>query len=431
VKNLNAIAGALWLAGALAFNGIPGTGTLRSFFLLLGLVHLVWIIRQRPVRPSWPDCKPELGLLIAVVLWFFAQCFLFASEPNESFKEVISHWGKILIVIFMTVAFVAYSEDPKETRNWLVLGTFLSSFFHVLGTLVFQVWQLATTGKLPIGHSLLGNYGYVSPFTTMSLALLTAEIVARIAFKKAILPLSFPLVWLSFFLTICAEGLLAAKAGYLMSVVQLALACGILNLICKDYNKFIARVVSIVFLASLAIPFLFANRWTNIGANIAVSIKASDDVFGTFISPDLPIPEADPSIFLRYSWAKAGLDAIANRPMGYGYGSIGYGQFIEEKTGFSGAISSHSGWIDFTIDNGVPGFLLLILLTGVLLKRGWMNFVRYGNPANLALVLTILNYMGRCAIDGHLSGSRLTGFALATAALWAASSVSDNEHKSS
>jgi len=359
------------------------------------------------------------------------QSVIFAVAPYESLKEIVSHWGKILVVIFMMVAFVAYSKDAKNTRNWLMLGTFLSGFFHVVATLGLQAWKVMTTGQFSIGASLFGNYGYISPYVTMSLSLITAEIVARLGFKKSLLPFRFSFIWLFFFLTLCAEGLLAAKAGYLMSVVQLAVALIILVLVYKDGHKVVIGLVFIVFLASLSVPLMFANRWQNIGESIAASIKAKYDIADTVSRPDSPLPDIDPSIYLRYSWARVGLDAIADRPMGYGYGSIGYGKFIEEKTGFPGAVSSHSGWIDFTIDNGIPGFLLLIFLVGALLKRGFTNFIWYGNPASLALFLVVVNFIGRCAIDGHLVGSRLTGFAIATAALWAASSVIDYEDKPS
>ena len=431
MKNAHAIVGSFWLAGALAFNGIPGTGTLRSLFLVLGLIHLVALVRRRPARPSWPDHRSALKLLLVFVLWLLVQSVIFAVAPYESLKEIVSHWGKILVVIFMMVAFVAYSEDAKNTRNWLMLGTFLSGFFHVVTTLGLQTWKVMTTGQFSIGESLFGNYGYISPYITMSLSLLTAEIIARLSFKKSLLPFRFSFIWLFFFLTLCAEGLLAAKAGYLMSVVQLAVAFGILVFVYKDGHKFVIGLTFIVFLVSLAVPLMFANRWANIGESIAASIKAKDDVVDTVFRPASPLPDIDPSIYLRYSYAKAGLDAIADRPMGYGYGSIGYGRFIEEKAGLSGAVSSHSGWIDFTIDNGIPGFILLILLIGALLKRSFTNFVWYGNPASLALLLVVVNYIGRCAIDGHLVGSRLTGFAIATAALWAASSVIDYEDKPS
>ena len=423
VKDLNAIVGTLWLTGALAFNGIPGTGTLRSLFLLFGLIHLFWTIFRQKNRPTWPDHGPEAKLLMVLLLWLFAQSFIFASAPIESLRDIVFHWGKILILVFSIIAFLAYSDDVKNTRNWLVLGTFLSGFLHVIGTLGFQVFKLVSTGQFLIGESLLGNYGYISPYITMSLAILIAEIIARLSFNKKVLPFRFSLIWLLFSLNLCAEGLLAAKAGYLMSALQLILGSCLIALLCKTHRRFIAILIPVVFTASLAIPLLFANRWVNISESIPASIKASTDVFDAFVSPDSLRPEIDPSIFLRYSWAKAGLDAISGRPMGYGYGSTGYGKFIHEKTGFSGAVSSHSGWIDFTIDNGIPGFFLFILLTGALLKRGWTSFLLYGNPASLALVFTIVNYVGRCAIDGHLVGSRLTGFALATAALWAASSV--------
>lgn len=431
IKNSHALVGTIWLAGALAFNGIPGTGTLRSLFLMFGLVHLAWVIRGRSERPSWPNHRSELNLLIILTVWFLVQSLFLSGTPSESLKAVFTHWGKILILIFMMAAFLAYSKDPKSTRNWMMLGAFLSSFFHVVATLGFQAWKLVAVGHFLVGESLLGNYGYISPYITMSLALLTAEIVARFGFNRDLLPFRLSAIWFFLFLTLCAEGLLAAKAGYVMSVIQLSLASAILIVICRGPRKIAAGLLSVILLGALATPLSFANRWKNFSEGLVSSIHQESNLSNTFVSSSVSELGIDPSIFVRYSLAKAGLEAVANKPMGYGYDSNGFGRFVEEKTGISGAVSSHSGWIDFTIDNGIPGLLILFLLTGVLLKRGLTVFLQSGNPASIALVLTVVNYMGRCAIDGHLVGSRFTGFALATAALWAASSVIDNENNPS
>ena len=423
MKDFDAKFGAIWLAGALALNGIPGTGIYRSLFLLLGVVHLIWTIRNHLGKPIWPAHRPESALLLILTLWFTAQAITLSDMPVESLKAVASHWGKILIVIFMMVAFLAYSNDRPATRRWLILGVFLSGFFHVFATLGFQIWELATTADFRIGESLLGNYGYISPYTTAAASFLFADFVSRLVLSKPLLPFRVEVTGLFLLCTLIAEGLLAAKTGYLMLAIQCVIAGGIMIAFSKGHRGRVIAITSIVLILTLTTPFLFANRWGNSIHSIAYSVEHTNDIRATLTESydqKHQTIHVDNSFFLRYAWGKAGLEAIAAHPLGYGYGTIGYGRHIQEQYGVSGVVSSHSGWIDFTIDNGIPGFLLLLLLMVAIGQRGWNAFILARHPAGLALIFYVINYMGRCVIDGHLVGSRLTGFAIATAALWAA-----------
>ncbi len=409
---------------------MPGTGVFRSLFLLLGVGHLIWTLRTCNKPPQWPEYKPDATALLALSLWFVFQSLIFSEIPFESLKAIIEHWGKILVLIFMMVAFLAYSNDRPATRMWLILGVFFSGFFHVIATLGYQAYTFTTNGGLNIGTSLFGNYGYISPYVLTSFAILTADLLGRLTTNQRLLPLPAWLASSFFVLTLIAQGMLADKTGYLMSIALLFLAAGILIFRKNNRRALTLWIAAPVMIIIFAIPLTFSNRWQNGAEAIRYSVSHSDDVRLAFIGstdPNHPVNRVDASFFQRYVWGKAGLHAIATHPYGYGYDSIGFGRFIQETYNIPGTVSSHNGWIDFAIDNGIPGLILLLLLVGIIVHRGWRIFTIHHNPAGLALMFFVINYIGRCAIDGHLVGSRFTGFAIATAALWTAIAVIKND----
>jgi len=97
--------------------------------------------------------------------------------------------------------------------------------------------------------------------------------------------------------------------------------------------------------------------------------------------------------------------------LGYGYGLGAFGKYVDEKYGYSGWVSCHSGVLDFTMANGLPGLVLLLLFCTILLWSGWTLFMN-GNPWGLALILMLANFFTRSALDGHFGGFRLKMFAM-------------------
>jgi len=414
--------GALWLAPLIALQGTPGTGFIRSVFMFIGLIHLFWTLKHHPPLFSPPQKVAESWLLGALTLWLIVQSSFLSVSALHSLTELVGHFGKILLLIWIAIAFVRRRDCINF--SWMLYGVFGGFFIHVLSTLAFQGWRYIGTGSLSIGDSFLGNYGYVSPYVTGSLAFLLADLISRYLGKPRLFNIPTWVVFLALILTLTAQGLLAAKASTVMSIVLILMAA--IAAMVYGHKTLSSRTVLLVCMAiigtSLVFSSVFSSRWDGATRHLTMAIQQADikTAFqGSF--------QGDGSYYLRYAWGKAGLEGIAAHPLGYGYGSEGYGKYIFDTYAITGAVSSHSGWIDFTLDNGIPGLALLLALSAMLVYRGW-NVFGQGNPVGLALSLFVVNYIGRCAIDGHLVGSRLTGFAFAAAFLWALSVISSDAH---
>jgi hypothetical protein len=419
----SSLIGAIWVAGLVSLQSIPGTGALRTFFLLAGITHLLFLAlrSESQGRPRW---HVEAVLLGTLTVWLVVQSAFIAPRPADAVQALASEWPKFLLMTCLGIAAVRFA-GRDERGPWIAVGLFVGHFLHVLSTLLFQAISLVRHGGLGLGNSFLGNYGYVSPFVTGALAFLLAEAVIRLRGERW-LPFSHGGLILAILATLIAQGLLTAKAGLVASLVLLIAAMVATAKHTRQGHWVV--VFATAALASVFFSLMVADRWRGAATSIAVAIRQPVDVAtldgllaGT--ATDKPLDE---SFYLRARWARLGLEGIAEHPFGLGYGANAFGRYIVERGGASGAISSHSGWIDFALANGIPGLALLLTLGVAVMWRGWRSFLS-GNPAGLACVLVTLNFFVRSAIDGMLAGSRFTGFAFCAAALWALATRDDGK----
>jgi hypothetical protein len=435
----SALLGAAWLAGLMAIHPLPHTGALRSLLILIALIHVGVLFWRRPI-PALPRPGIAGALLVLLTGWLIVQAALFARGPAiVALADLGREWGKLFGMAALGICLAAFSAGGRpqgrdEAR--LATGLFLGFFVHVPLTLGYHGWQWWRTGQLPVGESLLGNYGYVSLLVNAALAFLLADAAGRFCRRSRLLPWSNAGVALAIAATLAANALLTSKAGLIMTHL---LAWTFLAAVLRQGTRHRLAVVLAVLvglgLATLA-SVLVENRWVGAVGAIAsgvatVEAPAAPTIatapIPTIQSPIERIDGKDPSFYFRSSWASMGLQGIARQPLGIGYGADAFGRYLAAQYGVTGFVSSHNGWIDFTLANGIPALLLFLALAGALMRRGWLAF-RAGNAIGLALSLATLNYVGRCAMDGYLSGSRLTGFAVMAGVLWGLSALPGSRH---
>lgn len=409
--------GLAWVSGLTALQSLPGTGALRTLFLLIGIVHLVTlIIRGR--QPIWPAGRSEAVCLALLTVWLVVQSALLSASPEASLKALGGEWTKLLLMAGAGTLLAACSDHERNRAGWPTLGLFLGFFVHVVSTLGYQSWTWVRNGAPALGDSFLGNYGYVSPFVTGALAFLLAEVVVRLHGRR----------WLQFsngalmgmlVATVTAQAMLTAKASLLIALLLFAVAAGAAVTV-RRARRWAALIVLggiLTMIGSLAI----SDRWSGAFGSLSAAATTPSTDFRSLGKVDSSMPplRSDGSFYERAVWAKIGLDGIGRHPMGLGYGSDAFGRYVTELGGPPGAVSSHSGWVDFGLANGIPGLTLLLALFFVIMWRSWCRWYREGSPAGLVALLVILNFLGRSVLDGNLAGSRFTGFAFVAAALWA------------
>jgi hypothetical protein len=418
------------LTGFLALHALPRAGALRSLFILLVLVGFAWSRRRQGGRLSVPAPGIEAALLAALTAWLFFQAAFLAPQPSAALAQLTREWGKLLALLALGIGLASICRMPRSPRcaTLVVTGIFLGCFVHVPLTLGHHLWQWWQTGRLPLGESLLGNYGYISLPTNAALALLLADAASRLGLGKRLLPLSTLGVGLAIAATLLAHALLISKAGLIMThVLGWTCLAALLRHGAPHRLPAVATVILALAAATLA-SVMVENRWLGATESIASGVATTEVPVAAAAAPPLPAPAAkDPSFYIRSFSAKLGLQGIVAHPLGLGYGADAFGRYVGQLQGVTGLISSENGWIDFALANGIPALLLLLALAAALCRHGWLAF-RAGNPAGMALGLVTVNYIGRCAMDGFLTGSRLTAFALTAGILWALATMPAIDH---
>jgi hypothetical protein len=427
--NLSSWIGFIWLSGWIALRGIPDMGVWRTAFLIIGVGHLILLARNLVARPvhstllssrstpkiAWSGLNIEGWTLVVLTVWLVLQSAFISPTPLASLAELGDEWGKLLLSIGVAIWLVLKVSASNDRPYWLILGLFFGYFAHVISTLSYQVWSYIYSGNLAPMNSFLGNYGYASVFVAGVFAFLVAEMVLRFQ-RQQWLP--FSKVWLVFIIiaTFLAAAVLNAKSAIVGAIVLFVAGAAIVAIHSKSVQKSLLLLAGAMIV--LIVSMSWNNRWHGAYEAISAVVNTPLDIKGLTVI-------GDGSFYLRGMWAKASLQGIVEYPFGLGYGSDAFGRYIVKLGAPAGAVSSHSGWLDFALANGVLGLGLLLSLFVLVMRRGWYAY-QAGHAVGLVLVFVVLNFAVRSFIDGHLFGSRFVGFAFVAAVLWALMVIANN-----
>lgn len=423
------------LTGYIVFHSIPGTGAVRSLFLLLmigGLARHLWVARP---ALKWPPFDMVGKTLLLLTVWLVFQSAFLAVDGPETLKTFVVEWPKNLLLAAIGV-WLARAAMFAGKGGWVFIAVFCGFFAHVLGTLGYQTWQLLTIGKIAFNMSLLGNYGYVSPFLDGVFALAFADMASRTCLNRPLLPLSARYLGLVIFLSTLTLLALSSKASLVTVLLTLGVFAVTISVHSPLYRKqiIVIALASTVGLSTLAGPM--QGRWDGALESIRYGIAIDKNKNWMLTENETPdesssLPQhINHSFYARAAWGTVGLRGLLEQPLGRGYGSNAFGRYLDEKYGIRGAISSHSGWLDFALANGVPGLVLLLAMSAALCVQSWKAFVGNTGVGGLALAFLTISYISRCMFDGLMSTSKLMAFALVSAVLWGLSRDADPPRES-
>jgi hypothetical protein len=433
--DISLVASCTGLTGYIVFHSIPGTGAVRSLFLLLMIggvaCHSWW---ARPAL-KWPPCDLVGKTLLLLTAWLAFQSAFLAVDGPGTLKTFAVEWPKNLLLAAIGI-WLARAAMFARKGEWVFIAVFCGFFAHVLGTLSYQAWGLITKGQLDLAMSLLGNYGYVSPFLDGAFAIAFADAASRLCLNRRLLPVSTGQLVAIFFLSMLTLFALKSKASLLTALLMLGLFAIIVATHVSRYRKQILAGAAVAALGLVTIGAFVQDRWSGAVESIRYGVAIdkhknwmrtengiSDESF------DLP-RHIDHSFYARAAWATVGFQGLAEYPLGRGYGSNAFGRYLTEKYDIQGAISSHSGWLDFAMANGIPGLVLLLATSAALCVRSWKSFVNNTGVGGLALAFLTASYISRCMFDGLMSTSKLMAFFLVSGVLWGLSRDADPPRES-
>lgn len=403
-----------WLAMLVFVFPIPHTIALRNLLLLVGLAALLatWRGAARPRLP--PLLRPAAWGLAATTAWLVLHSLAVAPAPTLALDNLRGDW----IVPLLVAALAAGAAARMEAR--LALRAVVAALLaHMLWMFAWQLWLLATTGAVGDGSKGIVPFGerdYHSSLNGFLLALLLAE---RLAARPGNAVFATRPGWIALGLTLVADLAARVRNGTLVSLILLLLAP---TLMAGRRPRFVLLLLAVATLGGVSLTL--DARWSRFAESAAIGWNSPSRYW---LNPDPTLQPTTPSgailedsAYMRAAWAHRAVTAIAERPLGLGFGRDAFGRAIEQAYGHRGMVSSHSGWLDYALASGLPGLGLLLLTAGLAIRGGWRQFRQHEDGAGLMFSLLVGGYLLRCLLDGHLSGWRLGLFAFICGVLVAA-----------
>jgi hypothetical protein len=414
---------------------IPHTIALRNLLLGIGLVASLWLLKSnRPTGEWWISLRrfrAAGGVLAVLTLWLFLQSTFISPYPEAALRMLRGDWLVVLAVGFVAVC--AAFAIRQDCGHRLLTAFVLAHCAHIVWLLGWQLTAWAQTGTYPMGLTPFAHKDYQSMLVTTLVSLLLASLVARAAARRVFFGLSWRVTAAMLLLACISAATLQSRNAVIIVVLLLLMAVGLYAKF--EHKRSTKRTLTIALVlllfGALVIGLGLRNdhRWKEFDEAAAVAFDTTHNL-GWLDESKYPRPRmsngqpVDHSAYMRLAWAKIGLEQVAVYPWGLGYGHKAFGWAVNRSyNAQTGHESSHSGLLDFTLANGIPGIVLWLALTALLLAGGWRAFGTGWSPAGLMLVFTVVAYFLRCLLDGQLSGFRLETYALIAAALVVSSAL--------
>ena len=408
---------------------IPESGTIRNI-LFLSIIILIIATQKHNLHHNTftflrhhTHIKYPIIALYILTSWLFIQTSMFAVDRTASFNNLLEEWVLGTIIFSWLAWKVTQISICNSIENGSTITTLMltAMFAHIVWLFWHQIpiWQ--NSGHYPYGSTPYAQRDFASFPINLAFIVLVADLASFISIKKRVLVIP---LWVStLFMLFSTAAVIAVhtRNGVLSAVAALlllAITAG--HKLWHDKRKAMALAMVIapfMIITALAITTINTDgRW----AGFWETVKVSTDIENNrawLDSGKYPYPKTesgaavDASAYLRIAWGSVAIEGIKKHPLGYGYGLGALGKYVEEEYGRKGFVSSHSGILDFTLANGIPGAVLWILFSISLLWSGWLLFMR-GNPFGLLLILMLANFFTRTVLDGHFGGFRLKIFAL-------------------
>lgn len=402
----------LWLPLLVGLQGVPHTGALRTLALLVGMIHVVALIRTAPAALTLTRDRLVVLTFWTLMFWMVCQTSFIAHAPVTSFKALVGDWAKFILMALLGFELAKAVQQPL----WLYTCLFSGAFLHVLSVLGYQGWALLSGHGIIFQRSFLSEYPLASYFCISAIIWLFADLLSRLWRKRPFFPWPRAVSIVLLGMALLAEAFLQTKTGHVvLAVIGLTM---ILALFAIGGRKLLFVGVVSLFMLLGAMLVVGDNRWSGLMQSLR-GAQADNVSLQVFVSDAAPIPEGvNHSFYMRAVRGWQGIKGVMEHPLGVGYGPDVFKRYLKISLGIDDGInSSNSGLIDFTLAVGAPGLVLLLLLCVSLFERGWRAYTQ-GQVAGLALSMFVIHQLSHYALDGTLGGSRLTGPALAIAALW-------------
>lgn len=447
---------------------VPGTIALRYVILSLLLCVTIYFMagtnyKNMELRHSKGVFWAPLCLLALLSIWILVSFVCLSVDKSTVKAEILGQWVPAVACFALGggLAYVAIGlqkEKKISSSQRLViypifLGTGILVGFSVLIDFVYYV----VSGKAPYivgssafapqviyenivqGFSLQDSIVGESPdrfsmVVFIYISIMFAEILSRVKSIR-IIQVSNGYLFLLFVVGLCAHYFVRNRNGNVVFLLEMAMVLMCFYYLCRDrFSKaaafYIAILSSAILAASGMLFFKADQRWNELLETLPIALDTKDNtVWLTRDAKTYPSLEdgrvVDNSNYDRVAWAKEGVLLVIDQPLGTGFNRNAFGDGVDtkyERNGLSRGGHSHSGLIDFTIANGLPGLVLWIGFIFSMVGIGVVNLT-YGKLwSGIFLMVYPPSYLIRSLLDSVIRDNYLQQFMFVVGLVWVWSS---------
>lgn len=426
---------------------IPGTIGLRNALLGLMIVMLGWTAwrnRHGSMSLRWPLWPVILYLCLSA--WIIIVIVGWSSEPALSWKELWGQWALPALCGVAGAVVASQAQRLGEKGRNRLIGTVFYTFFGLvlLHDLLDAVYWWAT-GDLPfrqapvlylpqwpamlfrdesIWTTFNGQFGEKFSFVNNTFAaLLFAEMIQRIMQKGRWIPISNLGLAVGFLSLILCSYWLSFRNGNIGLLAMLSMA-GIMVLIRMRHRVSLIKILSalvlgVVLVAGAVSAFWKSDpRWARFAETFPVALDTQHHKawISTRMEPYPLLSDGNPvdaSAYERIAWMKEGSKLAIEHPLGTGLNRNAFFDGIDRKYNLGGTVRgghAHSGVVDFTIANGLPGIALWIAFLASIAWIGWKAFRDGRIAVGLVLMFLISGFFSRSLVDSNIRDHVLQQF---------------------
>jgi len=321
-----------------------------------------------------------LGFIFLFIVWVIAHYLMFTFNPEMELKQLSSIWLRVVLEIVGGFATGVYFYKNLHLKNWLLpcfvlpgLYVFYKYFTVELHDQKF-IDYLFEHHKTYIDAKLApGFFGIVG--SSFALAYLLSESQRKLNWK------SYGYIAIFFGVAILGITLESKNILIIWFYQVICLLCFFAYKLKSKLNKIYTALFFICICSLVMIGFYqykHVQSWKGMPQDIEIAIQVDKythwqnrDLYGYPSRNDGS--QVTVNTYERFAWGTVGLGLIEKYPLGYGIHNGAF-KYLLEKEGIKSPTLAftHSGWIDFTLGEGVPGTLfvwLAMLFTLIIAKK--------------------------------------------------------------
>ncbi|MEN9456045.1 MAG: hypothetical protein RL210_1564 [Pseudomonadota bacterium] len=386
----------------------------RNVLVATLLIGGFLLLRSRQINPRQPSALALPAKLFLLLSGWLLLTVLIAEDKLNALDQYRGEWllATLGMLAGWLVARLTISGTERNlTPNRLLMALTLGLAMPTSIVLANAAWEWLQTGALPLSDAPLYGRTSASMVNNTLYGLLLADILSRTTVNRRLLaplpPFGLLLAWI---LSLVATYVLNTRNGTLCILLMTLLAFVIYAWRQRHRLNMPLLLLSALLMAGALgwfgkLGYNADPRWAAFSESIQLSLDTN--THRAWLDDQIPLPlmsngqPVDHSAYMRMAWLKEGAQAVADNPLGVGFGRNAFGHAMKLKYGI-GTGHSHSSLIDFTLSGGIPGLLLWLTLSAVLMRQGWRAGFLHANPAGLALLLLIAGALLRMVIDSNL-----------------------------